>query len=270
VSGELTKLDGDLQSNNLIKQNNREDFTRDNGFETVIPPLFNSKSIHYFSRDGFLEDKINKFYWEHLSKTISSWSSVGEECPDNIEKILSRHTLSCLNEELYVNGNIGSFDRYHPGEMYIIPPIKQHCHTGDIIKKEDELFIILNPACDIVNEGNLDYFIFVKIVEFDSLKMLKEKINNKANAEASFYDRLNQGGKTRYNDCKVNKKDRFHYLPKFDIFDDKLIDFQQISTQDKEEINHDNVKASISSPFLKDIIARFSAYYARQGQPNFL
>ncbi len=270
VSGELAKLDDSLKDNKLIKQKSRDDFAAENGFETVIPPVFSSKSIHYFARDGFLEQKINKFYWEHLSQTIKAWEDVEAEYPDEIEKILSRHTLSCLNEELYVNGNIGSFDKYHPGEMYIIPPIKQHCHTGDIFEKENELFIILNPACDIVNSGNLDYFILVKVVEFDSLKILIEKINPQADPAGSFYDRLNQGGKSRYDDCKANKKDRFHYLPKFDIFDDKLIDFQQVSTKEKEEINHDDVKASISSPFLKDIIARFSAYYARQGQPNFL
>lgn len=268
VSGEPEKLEPTLRDNNLIKLYPRDQFN--NGFENIIPPLFFSKSIHYFARDGFLEQKINKFYWEHLSQTIKSWENVEGEYPGEIEKILSRHTLSCLNEELYVNGNVGSFDKYHPGEMYIIPPIKQHCHTGDIIEKENELFIILNPACDIVNSGNLDYFILVKVVEFDSLKILIEKINPQVDPTISFYDRLNQGGKSRYDDCKANKKDRFHYLPKFDIFDDKLIDFQQVSTKEKEEINHDDVKASISSPFLKDIIARFSAYYARQGQPNFL
>ena len=270
VSGELSKLDQELESNNLIKSISREDFSRDNGLETIIPPLFNSNSIHYFSRDGFLEQKINEFYWDNLSKTIDSWEQVGHDCPDDIEKILSRHTVACLNEQLYVNGNIGSFDKYHPGEMYIIPPIKQHCHTGDILEKDGELFIILNPACDIVNSSNLDYFILVKIVDFSSLKMLREKIKPDHDSQEAFFDQLNQAGKTRYHDCQANKKDRFHYLPKFAILSDKLIDFQQIINKDKAEISIDDRKASISSPFIKDIIARFSAYYARQGQPNFL
>ncbi len=270
VSGELAKLDENLQSNDLIIQKSREVFATDNGFESIIPPIYKSKSIHYFSRDGSLEKRINRFYWEHLSETIKSWESVEDSYPDDIEKILSRHTVACLNEELYVNGNIGSFDKYHAGEMYIIPPIKLHCHTGDIIAKSGELFIILNPACDIVNQNNLDYFILVKIVDFDSLKLLQEKINPSSDTQDIFYNRLNQSGKTRYDDCKANKKDRFHYLPKFDKLDDKLIDFQQIIYIEKEDITIEDREASISSPFLKDIIARFSAYYARQGQPNLL
>ena len=39
---------------------------------------------------------------------------------------------------------------------------------------------------------------------------------------------------------------------------------------EKENIKEYTPIASISSIFLKDIIARFSAYYARQGQPNLM
>jgi hypothetical protein len=269
VSGELQKLDEPLQKNKLIIQKNRDDFSRENGFENIIPSLFMSKSIHYFSRDGFLEQKINEFYWEHLSQTIESWKKVEEEYPADIEKILSRHTLSCLNEELYVNGNIGSFDKYHPGEMYIIPPIKQHYHTGDIIEKDEEKYLIINPACDIVNDVNLDYYVLVKVVCFTTLTSLKDKIKSDKPYDY-FYESLNKKGKSCYDDCRANKKDRFHYLPEFDMMQNNIIDFQNIMMIPKSEITSFRRLASISSPFLKDIIARFSAYYARQGQPNFL
>ncbi|MGE4419810.1 MAG: hypothetical protein AB7D38_08245 [Sulfurimonas sp.] len=269
VSGELGKLDAKYERNNLIKTKTRDDSISD-VFKIDIPSVYTSKSMQYFSRNGYLEQKINDFYWNHLEKTLESWSAVAESNSEKFDTILSRHTVSCLNEQLYVNGNIGSFDKYHPGEMYIMPPIKKHYHTGDIIKKDNEFFIILNPACDIVNQNNLDYYILAKVVSFDSLNMLQEKINVEALALDSFYSRLNQGGKTRYDDCKSNKKDRFHYLPTFDIFEDKLIDFQQIENKEKAEINSFSREASISSPFLKDIIARFSQYYARQGQPNLL
>lgn len=269
VSGELTKLDDKLKSNDLIKQHSREKFTTDNGFESIIPPLYESKSIHYFSKDGFLEQKINEFYWDNLSKTINSWKEVGNDYPDDIEKILSRHTVACLNEQLYVNGNVGSFDKYHPGEMYIIPPIKKHYHTGDILTLETDRFIILNPACDIVNEINLDHYVLIRIVDFSDLPKLSAKINPNSPSEY-FYDKLNKKGKNCFDDCKANKKDRFHYLPSFDIMEDKVIDFQQIVNVALHEIENYQRDASISSPFLKDIIARFSSYYARQGQPNLL
>ncbi|HIP34346.1 MAG TPA: response regulator, partial [Bacteroidia bacterium] len=124
-----------------------------------------SFNMNFFSRDGSLEKQINDFYWNHLSHTLSSWETVAEENGDDIDKILSRHTVSCLNEQLYVDGNRGKFDEYHPAEMYIMPPIKKHYHTGDIIEKDNKKFIILNPACDIVNKNKMDYYIIVGIIE---------------------------------------------------------------------------------------------------------
>jgi hypothetical protein len=73
----------------------------------------------------------------------------------------------------------------------------------------------------------------------------------------------------------------------FDLFDEHyVIDFQNITiikigedettnyaeylVEREKYIKEYKRIASIASPFLKDIIARFSAYYARQGQPNFL
>ena len=275
VSGEPGKLKESLSDNHLINLYTRDKFTEENGFETIIPPLFLSKSIHYFARDGFLEQKINAFYWEHLSQTIDSWKGVEKEHSDEIEKILSRHTLSCLNEELYIDGNIGNFDKYHPGEMYIIPPIKKHYHTGDIIEKDGEKYIILNPACDIVNKNKIEYYTLVKI--YPAIEISKIKSKSSTNQESYIQENLK----------KSNKLDRYHFLPKFNIIDnDYVIDFQlltsiDIGTDEKSEyskylkerekyiISYTKL-ASVASPFLKDIIARFSAYYARQGQPNFL
>lgn len=273
VSGEPAKLQEKLKDNYLIKVYPRDQFV--DGFENIIPSLFLSESIHYFARDGFLEQKINKFYWEHLSLTIKSWEKVGQDYPGDIKKILSRHTLSCLNEQLYVNGNIGSFDKYHFGEMYIIPPIKQHYHTGDIIEKDDEKFIVINPACDIVNKGKMEYYALIKI--YKAVNISKIKTQNTEKQESYINENLKDS----------NKLGRYHFLPKFDLFDENyVIDFQNITiikigegekTNDAEYLveREKHIKeykriASISSPFLKDIIARFSAYYARQGQPNFL
>lgn len=232
--------------------------------------------IKYFSRDGHLEKLINNFYWNHLYKTINSWKEVESENKEDINKILSRHTVSCLNEQLYVNGNIGKFDQYHPGEMYIIPPIKDHYHTGDIILIGSNMHIILNPACDIVNKDKMEHYVLAKIYEATLIPKIKSK--NESNQNIYINENLKQ----------VNKLDRYHFLPKFNIIGKEyVIDFQCLSTipigdisegsdfetyiKERESIIKKHQKiASISSPFLKDIIARFSNYYARQGQPNLL
>lgn len=47
-----------------------------------------------------------------------------------------------------------------------------------------------------------------------------------------------------------------------------MINFQKIYSKTKEELNEMERFASISGKFSKDIGARFSNYFARQGQPN--
>ena len=274
ISGEISKLDESYTENDMIVAYDRDQ----KEFRIILNEIveaFKSETMKYFKRDGFLEKKINELYWNHLSKTINAWRDVEKECPTEIEKILSRHTVASLNEQLYVDGNVGSFDKYHTGEMYIIPPIKQHYHTGDILEKDGNKFIIINPACDIVNKGKMEFYTLLTIQEAITLP----KIINKQPVGQETY--INENLK------QSNKLDRYHFLPKFAIIDkDYVIDFQNIniinigegcipSNPDylvRRELNIKNYRrvASISSPFLKDIVARFSAYYARQGQPNFL
>lgn len=47
-----------------------------------------------------------------------------------------------------------------------------------------------------------------------------------------------------------------------------FIDFRRIITLDRLDDSNIESVATISAPFLKDIIARFSYYYSRQGQPE--
>jgi len=48
-----------------------------------------------------------------------------------------------------------------------------------------------------------------------------------------------------------------------------LVDFQDIITVSKDNINGYCGVATVSIHFFKDIQARFSAFYARQGSPDF-
>lgn len=272
ISGEPEKLNERFRDNkmiNLIIRGN-EEYTNQKIFSSLIPNLLNSKTFQYFSRSGYLEHKINDFYWNNLQETIDSWNEIAISNSEEIDKILSRHTVANLKEQFYVDGNIGHFDKFHPAEMYIIPRIKQHYHTGDILLKDGRSHIIINPACDIVNQINLDYYILIEIVKFNDLPLLEEKIKSGIDVSLEFYDKLNKKGKNCYDDCKSNKKDRFHYLPAFNILCEGIIDFQRIKKVEKDNIEEYKPIASISSIFLKDIIARFSAYYARQGQPNLI
>ncbi|HFK1809836.1 TPA: hypothetical protein ACGXQD_006191 [Bacillus cereus] len=61
----------------------------------------------------------------------------------------------------------------------------------------------------------------------------------------------------------------YHFLPSYSDFSGGFIDFQDMVslTADSFEGNYEKV-ATVTSQFAKDIAARFTLYYARQGQPN--
>ncbi|MEW5873412.1 MAG: hypothetical protein AB1894_29395 [Chloroflexota bacterium] len=63
----------------------------------------------------------------------------------------------------------------------------------------------------------------------------------------------------------------FHYLPKTEMFIGGFVNFRKIGTYNLSDFKraYENPSAQISSAFIKDVIARFSTYYARQGQPDF-
>lgn len=264
VTGSPTDLKEEYENHPMIQVITRADVNTSTILEKIAES-YHSHYIQFFTRSGFLEKRINELYWNHLSHTSEAWLEVAKTVPE-FDKIISRHTVACLNEQLYVDGNIGRFDKYHSGEVYICPPIKQHYHTGDIVQKNGEYYVIMNPACDIVNKskvGKLDFYLLVEIVNPLELSV----VQNKGEEAREGYIQSSIAN---------NQTERYHYLPCFADMQRGVIDFQRIRNidvgiTDKEEyIKQYKRIASISSPFLKDVIARFSLYYARQGQPNLL
>ncbi|HBD8800107.1 TPA: hypothetical protein KLA36_001716, partial [Campylobacter jejuni] len=158
----------------MVKVLNRDDMSLLN----EIKKQMQSKLVRFFSKNnGFLEQQIVEFFWDHMSKNLPYWD---QYTIDEIDLVLLRHTTACLNEKLYVSNSSGKyFNEYHPGEMYIYPTIKDRHHTGDIVKKNDDFFIILTPSCDIVNNKN-DYYVLARIINYD-------KNNNSNRIPERFY-----------------------------------------------------------------------------------
>jgi hypothetical protein len=72
-----------------------------------------------------------------------------------------------------------------------------------------------------------------------------------------------------------NSSGNFHFIPKHNEIEAGLIDFQDKTSVDVNTVEQklETQKcirlATVSMPFLKDIISRYSNYYARQGSPDF-
>ena len=229
--------------------------------------IFKTGITKIMGRKGIIEKTLQKVFWENIANSMEYWKKEVEN-KDKIEKVLSRHILAHLDESLRLTEE-GAFEKCHPAEVYIIPPIKKDFFTGDILKNKtsEEYFLILTPACDMVlrKQGdnsvkrNADTIILAKLIKFNQIPEVNEYIKNKSNT-----------GKEKVLKYISNtKKGRYHYLPSFGTqIPGFLIDFQDINQIDQEELTSYDRVASIDEPFLKDIIARFTSYYARQGSPD--
>ena len=156
-----------------------------------------------------------------------------------------------------------------PEEMYICPPISTQIRTGTIVKMKDkdESYVVLSPACDLVyHNGRMKTDkILLCVIEGRTTGLLGDARNDlqdsqkKKNADKKLKE-LASNTHTFY----------YHFLPRTSNFDGGLINFRKVVTYSEAELTEQfsTPTVQISSAFIKDIVARFSSYYARQGQPD--
>ncbi len=210
---------------------------------------------------GKIEQTLNKVFLKNLLPRLDEWKEYGKSDPSGTEKALLRFTLNHLVQVLD-----GDEDQCFPEEAYIYPPLLEGLKTGSIVTEKtcERLHVILSPACDLVvrSNGNFktDRILFVEIEKGSFIiDGALNGITKKAKKEKKLKSVLGN-----------NYTTYFHWLPKTAYFDGGFINFRKIATCSKEEFEHtyNQPHIQISPHFVKDILSRFSSYYARQGQPE--
>ena len=211
---------------------------------------------------GQIEDILIKVFLNNLLPQIDEWIEYGKTDSSRTEKALLRHTLNHLIQLIDDEA-----DSCFPEEVYLFPPLTKEIRTGSIVqeKKSGKWFAVLNPACDLViredGSRNTDRIL---IVEIDSIMVLFPWFNDAKNLSNNRKGQLRRA-------FENNKSAYYHWLPETNFFEGGFLNFRKLSSL---EIGHFKEKfylppkIQISPPFVKDVVARFSSYYARQGQPN--
>jgi len=253
------------ENNPFIKVHQKDD----NFLEIVddIVAVHKTGITNILGKKGHIEQYLNNIFWNHISATVDFWKS--QVVADNdIEKILLRYTLSHLQEHLELSDTQEDFEEYLPIEMYVSPPIKKNAFTGDIIKfiEDDSFWIILNPSCDMAQSKAKNITIAqIEKIENDYILNLKREIRQDSTGEKALIKQteleklLRNSGSLKY-----------HFLPQASCFEGGFINFQKVKSIRYRDLdgNYERI-ASVTDRFAKDIIARFSHYYSRQGQPDF-
>lgn len=223
--------------------------------------IYNTGLTRIMGGRGLIERQLSKVFLKNLLPQIDTWISYGEIDPERTEKALLRYTLNHLFQLLEEDG-----ERCFPEEFYLYPPVSEEITTGSIVKEEtsDQSFVVLSPACDLVIRRN---------GEFKTDRILLVEIESEDNVVNAALDGITR---TRSKENKLrdvfnnNHTDYYHWLPEAYSFNGGFLNFRKLRTLEKTEFDEKFEKPLIqtSPSFVKDIVSRFSSFYARQGQPD--
>lgn len=207
---------------------------------------------------GFLEEKLDQIFWERLLPLLDVWKQYSDNEAES-EKAVLRFTVNHLME--YLDGDS---DTFLPEEVYITPPIRAGIHTGSIVQhnENERYFVVLTPACDLVIRSSGEPKTSdILLCEIESLKSAQGFTDTKKRVKREdFLKNLANNNSGR---------PYLHFLPQTQCFAGGLINFRKIHTIQPNAFNDTySIRHKISSAFIKDIVARFSTYYSRQGQPK--
>lgn len=223
------------------------------GFDEVLECLWKPYEIgltRIMGGRGLIEKQLNRVFENNLLPTLDSWIQHGVKDVKRTEKALLRYALGHLMANLD-----GDDTPCYPEEFYLAPPLKNTLTTGSIVKKGSTYYAVMTPACDLIlRKGGKPKTKSIVLVEICSEE--KTYTSEGANKDAK-------------NNFKNNKKLCFHRLPESEAFEGGYIDFRRLQTVPLYKVGSEykREKIRIAPNFIKDIVSRFSIFYARQGQP---
>lgn len=251
ISGNLQYLENDYKESPIFKKYQRDDIEFDSVLDE-IEALYKTGYTRVLGSHSKIDQMLSKVFWDYMSDSIDYWKDQEESL---MTQRMLRFATTRINEMLTIDSS-HNHDNYDSLEFYIKPAIKDKPFTGDIIIFDDKKYIVITAACDL-EQDNSEYVVLCQI-SFNIIDDLKTGIKGGSNtAERDLEKYIN------------NSKARFHLLPPCNAFTGGLIDFQILVSVEKSDFfEHSVVIAAINPSFVKDIQARFSHYYGRQGQPQ--
>ena len=194
------------------------------------------------------------------------WATFPGLAEGRLTEIVTRQYVTQMAELLGLDDPANA--EWHPFENYITPALQEgRAHTGDIFDLGGELRIVLSPQCDMATK-KIPHVVLAlcnkgAIQGWDQkLAQLREPKSDqeKERSVKYFKDFVNQ-----------NVPASVHFLPPLPGENEPFyVQFQNLVTIPLADLNNrlKDRQASVSPPFLSNLVQRFGSYIARTGQPN--
>ena len=235
---------------------------------TLFQEIYNTGLTRIIGGRGIIEKNLSEVFLKNLLPQIETWVPYGEEDSKRTEKALLRYALNHLFQ-LLEEGN----ENYFPEEVYLHPPLSDDITTGSIVieKASNQPFVVLSPACDLVLRRNGEFKTDrILLVEIEEENDIVDKALTDIRRMRDSRRKREKMEETLKEVFKNNHTLYYHWLPKTDFFDGGFLNFRKLEVLNKDDFEDKFEKPSmqISPFFVKDIVSRFSSFYARQGQPD--
>ncbi|MBO5422619.1 MAG: response regulator [Fibrobacteraceae bacterium] len=221
-------------------------------------------------KTGWIESELNNFFNKIFPMQADDWANCANEVEEqnSLQLKLSLLKTLILHFENYLQNRGRGINecRSFFAECYVFnqSPILT---TGAIFKRlsDRKYFIVMSPACDLVvrpgGNRNVDMLTLCELKTIEDFG-LKKRFADEPEISNNLKDKLNQ--------LLANKKNQYHWLPPIADFSGGFVDFTKVCCEkiDGYDSTYSMLQYKVSPPFVKNILARFSSYYARQGQPD--
>jgi hypothetical protein len=186
------------------------------------------------------------------------WQRMTER--DQIAEVITRQIVSHVAERLTLSS------KSHPEEFYIVPPLDtDRLATGDLVKRESEVFVVISPRCNLARDPYPSHLILAacKLME-EEWSLMRAWFGGSAKEQRRAHDQLR---KLASQDLPISS----HFLPPCGAAGPWLVQFKEVETVESNEAVPklmDTRFASISSQFVPNLVQRYAAYLGRFGQPD--
>jgi len=160
--------------------------------------------------------------------------------------------------------------RIHPMQYYIMPPVEPAPLAGDLyqgqIEEQTGHWVLLTPSCDLVAGREKAEWVLLA-----HCALLTEQVEYRKWLAGLPKPPRTTDGKLwalLQDNRQDNQPERFYFLPGALILPDLVVDFQQLVTLPRYQMDSLQRLASLDSPFAEALMARFARYFGRLGTPD--
>lgn len=217
----------------------------------------------------YIEHELKTYFWDIIHKQRDKFTpehndfSLGYLMLRKFGNSLSKERIS----EIIGNSELQK-DKVHPMEFYLYPTdIDREYECGEILQKENEIFIVLTPSCDFVERfGKKGETLGRKV---GKILLAKAELLSDTSEFVAYCGNKNNDNKIKLSKLITSgKSDRYFFLPQTPFIENRVIDFQS-----KEMVEYGDLKdfirlAKLDNPFAEGMIASFIRYYNRIGYPD--